>query len=197
FEPFFTTKSVGKGTGLGLSQVYGFARASGGEATIESAPGAGAAVILRLPRSGKAAPLPGLRPKARATADGARARVLLVEDDDRVAELVGEMLGELGYETARAASADEALGALRKEPLFDVVFSDMVMPGEMSGLDLARRIAAERPDLPILLTTGYSAAAAEAAAEGLRLLVKPYRIEALSEQLQAALRERRQSGSLH
>ncbi|MGH6970650.1 MAG: response regulator, partial [Caulobacteraceae bacterium] len=147
--------------------------------------------------SGKAAPLPGLRPKARATADGARARVLLVEDDDRVAELVGEMLGELGYETARAASADEALGALRKEPLFDVVFSDMVMPGEMSGLDLARRIAAERPDLPILLTTGYSAAAAEAAAEGLRLLVKPYRIEALSEQLQAALRERRQSGSLH
>jgi CheY-like chemotaxis protein len=187
FEPFFTTKGVGEGTGLGLSQVYGFARSSGGDVQIESEVGKGTTVSLVIPRSDK--PLPKVVAKATpaATNGSRRCRVLLVEDDHSVAELVGEMLSELGYDTAHAPTAVKALETLRNERTFDLVFSDMVMPGDMSGLDLAREIARRRPDLPIVLTTGYSAAAASATAEGVRLLVKPYRIEALAAELQAAL----------
>jgi signal transduction histidine kinase/CheY-like chemotaxis protein len=187
FEPFFTTKGVGQGTGLGLSQVYGFARASGGEAQIESEVGKGATVSILLPRSAKSLPA---APAPAPTAEPAPARplrVLLVEDDDNVAGLVAEMLGEIGYGAVRAPTADAALERLRRDGPFDIVFSDMVMPGDKSGLDLAHDIARERPDLPVVLTTGYSAAAAAAAAEGLRLLVKPYRIETLAAELQAAM----------
>jgi DNA-binding NtrC family response regulator len=110
----------------------------------------------------------------------------VVEDDDAVAELVTEMLDELGYSSFRAPTAAKALEALGADG-FDLVFSDMVMPGDMGGLDLAREIARRRPDLPIILTTGYSSAAASAMAEGLRLLVKPYRIDALAAELKEAL----------
>jgi signal transduction histidine kinase/ActR/RegA family two-component response regulator len=186
FEPFFTTKGVGKGTGLGLSQVYGFARASGGDVVIDSEVGKGATVRLLLPRS--TAPLPvrePQRPLKRAARKG-HSRVLLVEDDDAVASLVCDMLIELGYEPTRATNAAGALDILQVQG-FDLVFSDMVMPGKMSGLDLARRIAAQRPGLPILLTTGFSASATAAAEEGLRLLVKPYGIDKLAAELHAAL----------
>jgi signal transduction histidine kinase/ActR/RegA family two-component response regulator len=187
FEPFFTTKGVGQGTGLGLSQVYGFARSSGGDVKIDSEVGKGTTVSLLIPRSDKAVPIEAVVAPAPVADMPSRCRVLLVEDDDTVADLVGEMLAELGYDATRAPSALNALEALRREQAFDVVFSDMVMPGEMNGLDLAREIARRRPDLPIVLTTGYSTAAAAAAAEGIRLLVKPYRIEALAAELQAAL----------
>ena len=187
FEPFFTTKAVGKGTGLGLSQVYGFARASGGEAGVESVLGQGTTIWLRIPRSTKApaaeAPPARLNDSAR---DGRR-RILLVEDDDSVAQLVEEMLKELGYEVSRAADGAAALETLRAEAGFDLVFSDMVMPGDLGGLDLAREISRQWRDLPVVLTTGYSAAAAAATREGRRVLVKPYRIEALSVELVAAL----------
>ncbi|PIC00950.1 ATP-binding protein [Caulobacter sp. X] len=187
FEPFFTTKAVGKGTGLGLSQVYGFARASGGEVGVDSVLGEGTTIWLRIPRSTKALlksePLT-LRPPP---SDGERQRVLLVEDDDSVAHLVEEMLRELGYEVRRVADGSSALDALRADPRFQLVFSDMVMPGDIGGLDLARDISRLRPDLPVLLTTGYSAAAAAASKEGRRVLVKPYRIEALAAELDAVL----------
>ncbi len=187
FEPFFTTKAVGKGTGLGLSQVYGFARASGGEVRAESQVGEGTTVTLVLPRSDKAAAAaPAVRPAEPRDAHGRR-HVLLVEDDDRVAEWVGEMLVELGYDYVRAATASGALDQLGSGQAFDIVFSDMVMPGEMSGLELARAIARSRPNLPVLLTTGYSTSAEAATAEGLPLLLKPYRIEALAQELQTAL----------
>jgi len=187
FEPFFTTKAVGKGTGLGLSQVYGFARASGGEAGVESKLGEGTTVWLRIPRSTKA---PTVEPAAiapRPPSAAGRHRILLVEDDDNVAQLVEEMLRELGYEVVRAGDALAALEVLRNDSAFDLVFSDMVMPGDVGGLDLARDISRLRPNLPVILTTGYSAAAAAATNEGRRVLIKPYRIEALAAEFDAAL----------
>jgi len=187
FEPFFTTKGVGQGTGLGLSQVYGFARSSGGDVEFQSEVGVGSTVWIRLPRSLKSPPAEETQSLAAAASDARRCRVLLAEDDDNVALLVGEMLDELGYDATRAPNAARALEILRDEPGFDLVFSDMVMPGEMDGLQLAEEIADRRPDMPIVLTTGYSAAAASAAARGIRLLVKPYRIDALAAELQAAL----------
>ncbi len=190
FEPFFTTKGVGQGTGLGLSQVYGFARSSGGDVTFESAEGEGSTVCIRLPRSDKAPPVPVAPTIAVAGDNTRRCKVLLVEDDDNVAGLVEEMLEELGYDAVRAPNAVRALDTLETQPAFDLVFSDMVMPGEMDGLALAEEIADRRPDLPIVLTTGYSNAAASAAAKGIRLLVKPYRIEALASELQTALSAR-------
>jgi signal transduction histidine kinase len=190
FEPFFTTKEVGKGTGLGLSQVYGFIRASGGEVRIESEVGVGTRVFLYLPRSTK--PLPAETMAKADAADTGHGRALVVEDDDGVAAFVCQMFEELGWEVRRAATAGGALDLLEADQSFDLVFSDMVMPGELDGIGLARRLAAQRPDLPVLLTTGYSEAAVTAAAEGLRLLAKPYRIEALAAELDALRR-----GSLH
>jgi CheY-like chemotaxis protein len=105
--------------------------------------------------------------------------------------MVGEMLTELGYDVLRAPTAATALETLDTGRPFDLVFSDMVLPGEMNGLDLARNVVRRWPELPIVLTTGYSASAAAAAAEGLRLLVKPYRIEVLAAELQAALERAR------
>ena len=187
FEPFFTTKAVGKGTGLGLSQVYGFARASGGEVGVDSVLGEGTTIWLRIPRSTKApAALAPLAARAPVAGPG-RQRVLLVEDDDSVAQLVEEMLRELGYEVKRVGDGASALDALRVDPGYQLVFSDMVMPGDIGGLDLARDISRLRPDLPVVLTTGYSAAAAAATKEGRRVLVKPYRIEALAAELDAVL----------
>jgi signal transduction histidine kinase/ActR/RegA family two-component response regulator len=186
FEPFFTTKSVGAGTGLGLSQVYGFASSSGGAVDFRSQVGVGSTVCIHLPRSFR--PLPRVMPTPPGGPRSDQPRhVLLVEDDDKIAELVGDMLDALGYDFTRAANAAAALEVLARAPSFDLVFSDMVMPGEMNGLELAEAIAHQRPDLPIVLTTGYSNAATSAAAKGIRLLVKPYRMEALDEELRAAL----------
>ena len=189
FEPFFTTKGVGKGTGLGLSQVYGFTRASGGTVIVESQEGEGTTISLLIPRSLKSVPVAAAPPPPQPAASDQR-RILLVEDDNSVAELVGEMLQELGYGALRAENAKAALEALEREDGFDLVFSDMVMPGEMSGIDLAREIGRRRPNLPVLLTTGFSEAAAAATADGLRLLVKPYRIDRLAAELKATLAQR-------
>jgi len=193
FEPFFTTKERGQGTGLGLSQVYGFSRASGGDVRIDSELDKGTTVTLLLPRSTKA--LTSLEPDApEKEPERGQGRVLLVEDDDGVASVVGEMLRELGYEPVRAASAAEALVVLDQQRPFDLVFSDMVMPGQMDGIGLAREIRRQRPGLPVVLTTGFSEAAAAANQDGLRLLVKPYRIEQLAAQLQAAMNDPRAAG---
>jgi signal transduction histidine kinase/CheY-like chemotaxis protein len=186
FEPFFTTKGVGQGTGLGLSQVYGFVRASGGCVRFDSTPGEGSTVCIELPRSDK--PLPPAPPASPVVDVSPRAgRILLVEDDDHVADLVSQMLHELGYESERATHAAAALEALGETPAFDLVFSDMVMPGEMNGLDLARELARRHPHLPVVLTTGFSDAAKVAAEQSVRLLLKPYRMEALGTELVAAL----------
>ncbi len=188
FEPFFTTKEVGQGTGLGLSQVYGFVRSSGGEVSVRSGEGSGATFTLCLPRTEK--PLldnpPGAvsaEPEHPAAASGGK--LLLVEDDDAVADSVGHMLRDLGYTYVRAPNAATALALLGTGERFDLVFSDMMMPGPIDGLGLARSVRVSLPEVPVLLTTGFSEAASAAASDNFRLLLKPYRMADLA----AALRE--------
>ena len=192
FEPFFTTKPVGKGTGLGLSQVYGFSRASGGAVRVTSAPGLGTSIHLYFPASTK----PLTQPAARAPTPVAPPPgvVLLVEDDDAVAAAVSAMLTELGYRAVRASDAASALAVLDRGAVhFDLVFSDMVMPGAMDGAALAELVLERRPDMPVVLTTGFSEAAEAATRKGLRLLPKPYRIEELAAELAAARTEKKNS----
>jgi CheY-like chemotaxis protein len=153
---------------------------------VESVPGEGTTISLLLPRSVRA-PAPGREPARAAARTSRKRRVLLVEDDARVAEMVCAMLEQLGYECSRAADGASGLEAARQLADLDVVLTDMVMPGEMSGLDLAHRLKAERGGLPVILTTGYSASAAQAAAEGLPMLIKPYTLDALGAALEAAL----------
>lgn len=184
FEPFFTTKEVGKGSGLGLPQVYGFAEQSGGSVHIRSEVGKGATVVLTLPRTDRAPaaaePLIDLDP----TQPKASGSVLLVEDDDEVASLVTDMLGELGYDVIRASTAEAALGALADARPIDMILSDLMMPGRMNGLDLVREARRRRPELPVLLTSGYAdAAMREAGRENIRVLRKPYDIQTLAEAL--------------
>ncbi|MDB5420922.1 MAG: integral rane sensor hybrid histidine kinase [Brevundimonas sp.] len=190
FEPFFTTKEVGRGTGLGLSQVYGFARSSGGEANIRSSQGVGTTISLRLPRSRKplSATKAGPSPSGAPPMAPQDCRLLLVEDDDAVAASVGHMLRDLGFTYVRAASAAQALTHLETRGGFDIVFSDMIMPGAMDGLTLAKEIQRRYPELPVVLTTGYSQAAAQASIERYRLLNKPYGIHDLAQALAQALR---------
>jgi CheY-like chemotaxis protein len=197
FEPFFTTKDVGHGSGLGLAQIYGFARQSGGVARIDSAVGRGTTVTLLLARSA-VAPAPPDRPSQTGPGgdDGgdraSRANVLLVEDDDEVAALTADMIGQLGYDVTRVANAAAALGALANGRIVDIVFSDVMMPGGMSGADLAREIGRRRPGLPVLMTTGYDGRAGIGADDlTLPLLRKPYRLEALAGALSAALELRK------
>ncbi|KKC27126.1 ATP-binding protein [Sphingomonas sp. SRS2] len=190
FEPFFTTKGVGQGTGLGLSQVYGFVQSSGGEIEVESEPGQGTTMRLRLPRTNKAVPKPAGHPPVAPRGGKGRRRALLVEDDDTVATMVGGMLDELDFDHDRVASADAALERLEADTEVELILSDMMMPGEMNGLDLVRVIAKKWPKLPTILMTGYSAAAASAASEGLRLLVKPYRLDDLATEIDAVTKSK-------
>jgi signal transduction histidine kinase/CheY-like chemotaxis protein len=189
FEPFFTTKEVGQGTGLGLSQVYGFVRSSGGEVSVRSDEGAGATFTLCLPRTEK--PLvdpepPSVVLEAGDAVASAGGRLLLVEDDDAVAASVGHMLRDLGYTYVRAAHATAALALLETGEPFDLVFSDMMMPVPIDGLALARSVRRSLPDMPVLLTTGFSEAASAAASDNFRLLLKPYRLADLAAALQEA-----------
>jgi signal transduction histidine kinase/ActR/RegA family two-component response regulator len=192
FEPFFTTKDVGKGSGLGLAQVHGFATQSRGAVRIKSTVGEGTSIELYLPRSRNAPSrqrhlidLNRARPKK-----SSHGQVLLVEDDEEVAALVSEMLAQLGYDVTRVASAAAALGALADGRSVDLVFSDIMMPGGMNGVELAREIQRRRSDIPVLLTSGYSEAAVhEAEIAGVRILSKPYHIEELAAALGLAKSE--------
>jgi signal transduction histidine kinase/CheY-like chemotaxis protein len=178
FDPFFTTKPAGKGSGLGLSQVYGFARQSGGLATIESEPGAGTLVTLHLPRA-KEQVSPRRIESPSGGIDRRADTVLLVEDNAEVSEVSVFLLQDFGYAVKVAENAQQALDMLADGVKVDLVFSDIVMPGGMSGVDLARTLRQRWPDLPVLLTTGFSAATREAAEEGIPIIAKPYRPEAL------------------
>ncbi|MGQ7792847.1 ATP-binding protein [Faunimonas sp. B44] len=182
FDPFFTTKEIDKGTGLGLSQVYGFARQSGGAVKIDSTPGEGTTVTLYLPQArGK---LESARP-ARASPGQVVAglRVLLVEDNSAVADVTSAYFEQLGASAVVVPSPHDALDRLAAGEPYDLLFSDIVMPGGMSGLDLARQVRRTRPELPIVLATGYSTSANQALKEGLLVLRKPYSLDRLREAL--------------
>ncbi|VWX57654.1 PAS/PAC sensor hybrid histidine kinase [Burkholderiales bacterium 8X] len=193
FEPFFTTKPVGQGSGLGLAQAHGFARATGGTIRIDSAVGQGTTVSLLLPRTTKLPVQEASESAVEAAGTSGTAgpsrpsgQVLLVEDDDEVAALTCDMIEQLGYTPTRVASADAALGALANGRAIDLVFSDVMMPGSMNGVDLAIEIRRRRPGLPVLLTSGYSEAVRRTAEErGLPLLPKPYQLDQLARALAA------------
>jgi len=187
FEPFFTTKGVGQGTGLGLAQVYGFARQSGGGVRLRSAPGQGTTVSLLLPVSRRAAPEKVVEASAPGSLSMRHAAVLVCEDDDDVAALVVDMLAQLGHAPTRVTTAGAALGALADGRTVDLLFTDVLMPGGMDGLALAREVARRRPGLPVLLTTGYTGGGAASVPLGLPLLRKPYRIDDLAQAVERAL----------
>jgi PAS domain S-box-containing protein len=183
FEPFFTTKGPDKGTGLGLSQVYGFARQSNGTIRVTSEPGEGTTVILYLPRATGAVVSPvGRRPEEER--ESGHERILLVEDNQEVQEVTATFLKDLGYEVSLAANAEAALAQLAADKDISLVFSDIVMPGAMNGVALARRVRSTYPHIAVLLTTGY-APQQELLDDTLAVLRKPYRLSALS----AVLRE--------
>jgi signal transduction histidine kinase/ActR/RegA family two-component response regulator len=187
FEPFFTTKDVGKGSGLGLPQVYGFAQQSGGQVRVHSEIGVGTTVTLLLPRAVRPPAAPKTEPSTSSVAPPRAATqaglVLLVEDDHEVAALTCEMLVSLGFEVTHAGSSAAALGALADDRSVDVVLSDIMMPGGMDGLELAREMRRRRPTLPIVLTTGYAESAANMESGEFRMILKPYTAEALAEAL--------------
>jgi CheY-like chemotaxis protein len=177
FDPFFTTKPVGVGTGLGLSQVHGFAHQAGGRIDIDSEPGRGTVVTIYLPRAETLNV--DNRPPGRF--DDASDTILLVEDNADVANASAGLLEELGYRVRIANNAERALKEIESDGI-DLVFSDIVMPGKMDGLSLAKALRAKRPDLPVLLATGYSEALASGQNE-FPILRKPYAIHELSQAL--------------
>jgi PAS domain S-box-containing protein len=184
FEPFFTTKDVGKGTGLGLSQVVGFAKQSGGDIDVASTPGVGTTFTLYLPEADRTdSQVADLGPEL--TGPLRRLRVLVVEDNVEVGRFCTQMLEDFGHQTVWSASAEDALDRLAEDEGFDVVFSDVVMPG-MGGVELARRLARLRPKLPVILASGYSHILAQEGTHGFTLLQKPYSAEQVSAALQAA-----------
>jgi len=188
FEPFFTTKSVDKGTGLGLSQVYGFVKQSGGEIDVASKIGEGTMFTLYLPRSehGNAAPRESRTKAVDRERDLPRRRILLVEDNDTVGAFVNSLLLELGQEPVWVSDAGAALEALQaRSGDFDIVFTDVVMPG-MNGVELAYRVRAQWPDIRVILTSGYSHILAEQGSHGFELVQKPYSVELLINTLTAA-----------
>ncbi|MEO7207523.1 MAG: ATP-binding protein [Steroidobacteraceae bacterium] len=195
FEPFFTTKEVGSGSGLGLAQAHGFAKASGGAVRLESTPGRGTLVSLFLPRTLKTpAYTSELTRQAANDHPADAAQVLVVEDDDEVAALTVEMINQLGYGTTRVASAEAALGALADRRSVDIVFSDVMMPGRMNGVELAQEIRRRRPNLPVLLTSGYAEAARrKAGSQPVKIIPKPYRIDELRDALAAVRQDTRKS----
>jgi len=189
FEPFFTTKEKGKGTGLGLAMVYGFVKQSGGHVGIESALGHGTTVRLYLPRAD--GPVAAALPVPAATQLlGGQETILVVEDDELVRLLAGVELQAMGYQVLEAPSGAAALRMVEAGVAFDLLFTDVIMPGGMSGRDLADAARRLRPGLRVLFTSGYTEDAFVAPGRldpGVQLLPKPYRRGELARAVRAAL----------
>ena len=189
FEPFFTTKEVGKGTGLGLSQIFGFAHQSGGEIGIDSVVGKGTNVALYLPRAQVDTGEVRLHPTAVARdmpePRVAGARILLVEDDDRVRASTISALEDLGYQPVACSSGDEAIGVFENQP-FDLVISDVIMPA-MTGPELVRELKRRRPSTAILFVTGFVGDGEGDDLVGYELLRKPFTVAALAGAVAAAI----------
>ncbi|MDB5797399.1 MAG: putative histidine kinase, hybrid [Paucimonas sp.] len=184
-DPFFTTKAVGAGSGLGLPQAYGFARQSGGTLLLESTPGRGTRVTIYLPRSQRA--LPGVDKDAAPAEAGprARGRVLFVEDDALVREVVVASLQASGFDVTVAENGDDALQALGAQGPFDLVFSDIVMPGRINGIALAQAVQRNYPETHVVLATGYTQD--RVPVDDVRVLAKPYDVQDLVHALRAEM----------
>jgi PAS domain S-box-containing protein len=191
FEPFFTTKEVGKGSGLGLSQVYGFVSQSDGEVRLDSELGSGSTFCLRLPLSTDAVACAVRPPAAKVEVAGGDEKILLVEDDARVLAMTLDVLTDLGYHVTCAANAGEALDALHADREIDLLFTDVVMPGGVSGVALARTARDLRPGLAVLLTSGFMGEGAAAQDVEFPLLDKPYDTPSMAAKLRQLLDERR------
>ncbi len=188
FEPFFTTKGKGKGSGLGLSMVYGFVRQSGGQLLVSSTPGQGTTVSIYLPRcSCEMAEDYGTQPRNQAVPTGSE-RILVVEDNPSVRRVASNLLKSLNYDVIEANDGPDALELLRRGETFDLLFTDLVMPGGLTGVELAESMRSDRPGLRVLFTSGYSGAE-----EGLQapanesVLHKPYMKDALARRVREAL----------
>ena len=186
FEPFFTTKEVGKGSGLGLSQVYGFVSQSGGDISVRSPKGSGAIFEIHLPSS------PEPESKQAATTSGdveavGSEHILVVEDDPAVLALAVDTLQSLGYRVTTARNAAGALRRLKGAQTYELLFSDVIMPGGVSGLELARKALSEKPNLKVLLTSGYIGAEATAWASEYPMIDKPYEPPALAARIRSVL----------
>ena len=178
FEPFYTTKEVGKGTGLGLSQVFGFTKQSGGEVEVKSELGHGSVFTVYLPR---AEHVPAANAITVAEADCAEhgRRLLVVEDNEMLAQMTCEILNSLDYSTTWVANAAAALNLLAEGPdRFDLVFSDVIMPG-MNGIEFGQLVRKRYPGLPVVLTSGYNTIMAEEGTHGFELISKPYTSDTL------------------
>ena len=189
FEPFFTTKQVGKGTGLGLSMVYGFAKQSGGHVTISSEEGHGTTIGVYLPRTGD----DGVRSDELVPDVPARSgneTIMVVEDDELVRRSVITQLQSLGYATIAAGNGAEALALVDKGTQFDLLFTDIIMPGGMSGSQLGSEVTRRRPAVRILYTSGYSEGGIVHEGRldpGITLLRKPYRKRDLANKIREVL----------
>ena len=189
FERYLTTKLAGLGSGLGLSQAYGFASQSGGSTAPASAPGEGTAITPFPPRADAGPATAGEIVAQPASAPGA-ARILLVEDDPSVAEATQDLLHSMGFDTCLAGDGAAALAFVESDPKLALVLSDVVIPGDVNGLDLARTLRDRRPELPVILVTGYSIYAPKVMAEGFALIEKPYRRDVLAASLRWAVEGR-------
>ena len=191
FEPFFTTKDVGKGSGLGLSMVYGFVRQSNGHVTIESEVGQGTTICLYLPWAENVR-VEEVSTVSEAVELSRSVVVLVVEDDPYVRLLVVQLVADLGHDVLEAEDGPDALRMLERRPDIELLFSDVVMPKGMSGIDLAHEARRRRPDIAVLLTSGHtrqSLAQAAGGNEKYRIIRKPYRHDVLAETINAALAE--------
>jgi len=188
FDPFFTSKGPGKGTGLGLSMVYGFIKQSAGHIKVYSEEGEGTTVRMYLPPGIGASP--DSRSDVESEMEGGTETILVVEDDKLVRDYVLAQLHSLGYATLSAGNADGALDIVRSNASFDLLFTDIIMPGSMNGRQLADAIAAEQPDLKVLFTSGYTEDAIihhGRLDSGVLLLAKPYRKSELARMIRRAL----------
>jgi len=184
-EPFFTTKDVGKGTGLGLSQVYGFVTQSGGQISIDSIPGQGTKISLFLPVSEGGGESQGNEVDPTGPAQESAGTVLIVEDEPSVLEVACDIFESLGYDVLTADHAAAALDMLRTDLSIDVLFSDVVMPFGMNGVELSQKARELRPSIRILLASGYPMSALPAGGldQGVSFISKPYRWTELAEKL--------------
>jgi CheY-like chemotaxis protein len=189
FEPFFTTKEVGKGSGLGLSMVYGFARQSGGTVVISSRVAHGTCVTLYLPSAGPAAPPRPRAEAARLPRQGTGERILVVEDNPLVGAMASSMLSSMGYSPVVVINASSAIAELERPDPISLLLTDILMPGGMTGFDLARQVRRRWPDLPILFMSGFAdpSLVPDDFRTNTKLLAKPFRLGQLSEAIVFAL----------